>query len=435
MVTDYTQNIRYLLRKGTSDDPFVPIVENIVIKNNKAQLTEVPNYTQHVTIPSYYEVFKTTYNSTFILNNNEFWVDYNIGVIYFNSSEEGKTINNVSYNGTGRILYPSDRIFLQNDNPNVIETLQDFIDNALQRTSDFDSILNDFKPMGEYNNTVQYKKYNTVNYDGQLWLCIQDSLGNVPVYGSQYWSALSYAKEQGDYAKAQGDYAKLEGDNLANAINQFNYINEYDNITNYQPKNMVQYHGSTYVNKVACQGIIPTNITYWQIIATGYVIKGDYDSNQSYEERDIVYYGIEKTLYKCIQAAGTGISPYNISYWEPILDAEDMISQINDYTNDTTSLYISHDNEITITHNLNTYPLPLVYSLEGAGYGNAGYGENSYGGGIIYQILAKSEYPDANNIKLYLNEQFNGTSTITSLSSTKYQIDFSNDISIIVELK
>ena len=146
MVTDYTQNIRYLLRKGTSDDPFVPIVENIVIKNNKAQLTEVPNYTQHVTIPSYYEVFKTTYNSTFILNNNEFWVDYNIGVIYFNSSEEGKTINNVSYNGTGRILYPSDRIFLQNDNPNVIETLQDFIDNALQRTSDFDSILNDFKP-------------------------------------------------------------------------------------------------------------------------------------------------------------------------------------------------------------------------------------------------------------------------------------------------
>jgi len=43
----------------------------------------------------------------------------------------------------------------------------------------------------------------------------------------------------------------------------------YDSTKTYVPGNKVYYAGSSYLNKLSCTGIAPTQTTYWQIIAQG----------------------------------------------------------------------------------------------------------------------------------------------------------------------
>ena len=64
---------------------------------------------------------------------------------------------------------------------------------------------------------------------------------------------------------------------------------EYDPIVSYKPLNKAFYLGSSFVCKVACTGIAPTNTTYWQMIASkgidgegsGDMLKIIYDKNDN----------------------------------------------------------------------------------------------------------------------------------------------------------
>jgi len=51
----------------------------------------------------------------------------------------------------------------------------------------------------------------------------------------------------------------------------FNYVGSYNNGTQYYINDVVEYNGSSYVAKANTIGNLPTNITYWQLIAE----KGD----------------------------------------------------------------------------------------------------------------------------------------------------------------
>lgn len=82
---------------------------------------------------------------------------------------------------------------------------------------------------------------------------------------------------------------------------------------------------------------------------------------------------------------------------------------------------IAYDNNIAITHNMNTHPFVLVYGI-GLGYGDAGYGDFGYGGGTDWQIPCKTEFIDLNHIKVYLGKQFSGIPTITSIGTNLYNI-------------
>lgn len=112
---------RIVWRSGTHDDPYVDRSDVLKIINGTVILHEIPDDFNHVFIDGYSEVFKEAPLS------NQFVVDYQNGYIFFNASEEGKTIT-ANYKGKGVVLYPAQRIYIQNENPEITISLQEVID-------------------------------------------------------------------------------------------------------------------------------------------------------------------------------------------------------------------------------------------------------------------------------------------------------------------
>lgn len=370
-----------------------------------------------------------------------------------------------------------------------------------------------------YTGGTNYDLRDIVSYipERAIYICIQPTNGTQLPTDTNYWLQMlslkdevdlaiekanladlkaNYANEQGDYALAQGDYAKQEGGILSQIITDFTYIGEYNSAIEYVPKNVVIYNGSTYINKVACNNVLPTDINNWQILASGFVYKGDYDNTVNYELRDMVYYEPEKTIYFCIKSS-KGNVPTNTTFWikslsvksetdyataqgnyakvegdfalekgtyanekgayalnqgdyakqqgdfakvnsdyaiDEVNKAQYSIDNVDNFYDNLRSLFVAHDAGIVINHNLNKYPLPLAIATS-SGYGCSGFGNFGYGSESIFQIGCRAEYLDLNNIALYFDEQFEGTPILTKISDTQYQVDFDNDIGVMIELK
>lgn len=137
MVQTYLQYNDPLLihwRKGTEDDPYKDRMDSLPVINNQITLLEIPSKAHRVHIAGYTEVDMDTFNrNRKRLNPNEFLVDYSVGSIQFNPSEEGKTLL-VSYKGKGIIMYPASRIYaMVSRKPDIVKTLQDIIDEINSR--------------------------------------------------------------------------------------------------------------------------------------------------------------------------------------------------------------------------------------------------------------------------------------------------------------
>lgn len=128
----YKDPVRIMMRDGSTTDPYVDVSEYQKIINNRIVLTEIPDTFTHVIIVGYKEIFKDPFGNIKEPASDEFIVDYTNGIVTFNESEENKTVNAI-YKGRGYIQYPAERIYCHNENPDVVENLQDFIDrcNAL----------------------------------------------------------------------------------------------------------------------------------------------------------------------------------------------------------------------------------------------------------------------------------------------------------------
>lgn len=453
----------------------IPIYnEQHMIAQGYFTLNQIPDYGDKVIINGLYEIDDGVPDAT------QFKVNYDMGIVNFHESHEGEVITINQYSGRGIWSVSSKKVYDDSTGQPIDanQTLQDFINKVkeyqyenwdstkvytpnkivsyngstficIQQTlnheiptnTDFWSVLaagTSWK--GIYNNLTQYELRDIVYYDEQktIYYCIKRSLGNLPT-NTEYWQSMisvleetTYATQQGDYAKEQGNYAKNEGDTLANIIANFTYIEEYNVNTQYQPKNMVYYNGSTYINKVACQGINPSNSTYWQLIAAGYILRGNYSDLEQYHLKDIVFYGATNKLYECIQETTAGITPLDNTHWIEKMDVSNLIQLVNDYTNDITSLYVAHDVGVEITHNLNDYVTCHCVTINGGGYGHGGYGGIfGYGESPAYEVKSRVMYDitnPTNKIQIFLDEGFSGTPTITTVNSKTYDISFSNDV-------
>jgi hypothetical protein len=121
-------------RKGTSEDPYIPRSDSLPVINNRITLLEVPSYTHKVQITGFVEVPEEVYKKTKALKENEFVVNYAVGIIQFHPSQEGNTLV-CSYLGRGLILYPASRIYaIARNNPDVLVTLQDYVDQLVNYT-------------------------------------------------------------------------------------------------------------------------------------------------------------------------------------------------------------------------------------------------------------------------------------------------------------
>lgn len=113
-------------RKGTQDDPYVPISESLKVVNSRVILKEVPDLFTKVTVKDSNGNF--LYETTSLTPNaNEYRVDYSLGIVYFNSSNEGKEFT-FDYRGVGLVAFPASRIWTRESNGEIAETLQELID-------------------------------------------------------------------------------------------------------------------------------------------------------------------------------------------------------------------------------------------------------------------------------------------------------------------
>lgn len=117
-------------RAGTIDDPYVEY-DNIsyLIQNKKVFLDELPDIGARVRIENLYETLSETPEP------GKFFVNYNQGYIVFNENINNTTVL-VTYSGTGIIFVPVSRVCTAQENGNVTETLDQFVENIKYMTQD-----------------------------------------------------------------------------------------------------------------------------------------------------------------------------------------------------------------------------------------------------------------------------------------------------------
>lgn len=120
-------------RKGTPDDPYVPRKDSLPVINGVITLNEIPSEVHRVKIFGLSEITIEVYNRVRELKPDQFLVNYTNGVIQLHPSHEGKVFL-VEYYGKGLILQPASRVYaMVHRSPDVVKTLQDIIDEMLQK--------------------------------------------------------------------------------------------------------------------------------------------------------------------------------------------------------------------------------------------------------------------------------------------------------------
>lgn len=206
--------------KGDESEPYIATQENLTIKNQKIQLSGIPDYLTHVYIDGMNEI----YNG--LPKENEFIVDYKYGYVTFNLANDNQNIN-VSYNSTGCSFFPANRVYTQQIDGEIVETLDGVIQSAqtaINGLEQLDIVIEDaiqitndvrnYKNCGVYNSLTQYYIGNEVLNDGSSYRAKQDTLGNPPpphpIIENDYWIMVASkgADGEGSGGSGTGDMLK-----------------------------------------------------------------------------------------------------------------------------------------------------------------------------------------------------------------------------------
>lgn len=215
MSFDYQLSTIARYRAGTAEDPYIDVTQSDKVIKQRIVLNEIPVFLNKVRINGMVEVFDV---DIFDLEENQFRVDYNEGVLFFHASKEGKTLT-AAYSGRGSHFLSAGRVYTEIVDGEIIQTL----DSIVQAASSF-------KSMGEYNSSTQYNTYNMVNYQGvsYMYTAIASSSGNLPT-NETYWVKIAGNVNRGVYSTSTtykfGDivehssYQKLYQSKIGNNLN------------------------------------------------------------------------------------------------------------------------------------------------------------------------------------------------------------------------
>lgn len=113
---------------------------------------------------------------------------------------------------------------------------------------------------------------------------------------------------------------------------------EFDSNKVYTPNKCVIYHGSTFkCIKTTFNHELPTNITYWEVLAAGFNNCKEYVEGKKYDLRDIVSYTPQRGIYICILPTDGTQNPLNITYWKEIISIKrevDLATEKTNYANE-----------------------------------------------------------------------------------------------------
>jgi len=137
-------------RAGTSEDPFLPINQELTVRYSKVTLKEIPDFITKVAVFGSAQMTEVTSED---IGANEYRVDYSTGIVYFNVAQEDITFN-FSYMGIGQLDIPASRMIVNTSDTNSEGvTVQDILDahteiidvnklleeNKLVKLADFDA--------------------------------------------------------------------------------------------------------------------------------------------------------------------------------------------------------------------------------------------------------------------------------------------------------
>lgn len=108
-----------------------------------------------------------------------------------------------------------------------------------------------FSMKGAYAGGTAYVKGDVVEYNGSGYIAKGPTTGNAPT-NPTYWDLLVVAGVDGTDG--------VDGDS-------FTFLGEYNPVTAYSSGQAVSYLGSSYIAKGATTGNVPTNPTYWDVLA------------------------------------------------------------------------------------------------------------------------------------------------------------------------
>lgn len=128
-------------------------------------------------------------------------------------------------------------------NAETFNKLQDAMVNIENFTKE--TMLTYYKYQGLYDNAKTYKVLNSVRYNNEIYMALQDTLGNIPT-DETYWLKLNSKGDKGD-----------PGLGLV-------YIGDYDNLYAYNVGNTVTYENKIWYCISPSIGHIPTDTIYWK---------------------------------------------------------------------------------------------------------------------------------------------------------------------------
>lgn len=322
---NYSQKpLLYELRSGTYGDEFVELTESFKIINNQILLSELPDQEQRVEIANYSEVVISDFEDD-LITSSQFKVNYLDGRIFFNPSEEGKTVQ-VKYFGRGLVYIPDSRIYTKvDDNGNVSQTLGNIVDNAKVIFEQLETIpqliinTNNAKDGAIAATTTMNNTNSAINSAEALRVSAENTRqSNETARGTAENSRASaeiirQTKEnerdtaegarrlnettrgtaensrvsaEGSRVAAENTRQSQEGtrqtqeitrqSNTTNAIQALNdtrnsYLfdkDAYSTTKQYLANNQVHFNGATYICIQDSLGNSPTNTSYWRIFAS-----------------------------------------------------------------------------------------------------------------------------------------------------------------------
>jgi hypothetical protein len=133
---EYNDPLTIIFRSGSPTDPYKDRADSLPVINNMITLLEIPSKSDRVSIAGMTEIDQEVFENRPSLLPTEFLVNYSIGAVQVHSSLEG-TAQLCRYKGKGLIMYPASRIYaLTNRNPDVVVTLQDYIEEIQRKLNE-----------------------------------------------------------------------------------------------------------------------------------------------------------------------------------------------------------------------------------------------------------------------------------------------------------
>lgn len=129
--SNFSSDMLYIyVRDGSVDNPYIDITEKVTISQDRAFLKEVPEKYSRVIVKNGTTTLIEVEKKEDVLSSNNFFVDYREGVVFVHNTLNGNKDLTFKYKGTGAILYPASRIYINGNNAGVNETVQDLMDSS-----------------------------------------------------------------------------------------------------------------------------------------------------------------------------------------------------------------------------------------------------------------------------------------------------------------